>query len=160
MNTVRVERIAWTERTTIGIVRLPALNGDKVCCFSLEHGGRMDVTGRIKPERQGRIPMGTYPLRWETDGESAESLQALGFRGVLEVWEPQEDRRSCIHMGPTRPETPGSIVLGMGANLDGGVPDQLPARCEGVLHQGRGNRRRVEHPAGVAPRAVQVEAVG
>ena len=121
MNTVRIERIAWTERTTIGIVRLPALNGDKVRCFSLEHGGRgTQVSDRRKTEPQGRIPMGTYPLHWHTTGEWAEQLQALGFRGVLEVWEPQKERRSCIHMGTSPSETPGAIVLGMGANLDGG----------------------------------------
>ena len=119
-NTIKVERIAWSEECTIGLMRLPTLGGDKVRCFTLEHSGAapegVQWTGTVQ---EGRIRGGMYPLWWWNEGAQAEKFQEMGFPGVLEIGQVEGYRDVFIQTGTSPGKKAGSIVLGMGIDLDG-----------------------------------------
>ena len=107
MNTITVERLTHDKLPTIGVVKV---NGTPLC-FSLE-----DRMRQVKVPQDTRIWDGTYPLKWRTVGRWAKRFQDMGFPGALELIGVRDFTDVLIHVGNTKGDTEGCILLGQGAS--------------------------------------------
>ena len=125
MNTIIVGRFTSDARPTIGAVRV---NGwqTPVHCFSLEDRFRKE-----KVAGDTRIPTGVYPLRWRLLGRWAKRFAAnWGVPGSLELCDVPSFSDILIHVGNTKGDTAGCILLGFGANLEARTITQSALACK------------------------------
>lgn len=120
MNTITVERLTHDGKPTIGVVRV---NGVPTC-FSLEDRMRQE-----KVKGDTRIWPGEYPLKWRTVGRWARRFQAMGYPGSLELEGVKDFTDVLIHIGNTKADTEGCILLGMGASFSGRAVQQSGMAC-------------------------------
>ena len=126
--TVTVDRVLTSENGTIGVVKtsIPALT-----LFSLED---YDRPGGIKVPGDTAIPRGQYPIRWRKTGRWAERFKKMGFMGSLEICDVPNFTDVLIHIGNTKGDTEGCLLLGMGANLSNMTISQSKIACQKFYH--------------------------
>ena len=113
MNELHVQRLTKDTRPTIGVVRVNS-SLHPARCFSLEDRYREE-----KVKGDTRIPAGTYPLRWRKVGRWAQRfIKRWGVPGSLELCTVPNYTDVLIHIGNTKGDTEGCLLLGMGADLD------------------------------------------
>ena len=126
MNTVIVARLSSDTRPTIGTIRV---NGWRtpVHCFSLEDRFRQE-----KVAGDTRIPSGVFPLRWRTAGKWAARFAKMGFPGSLEICDVPNYTDVLIHVGNTKADTAGCILLGLGADLQARTISKSRLACQAL----------------------------
>ena len=98
-------------------------------CFSLED--RMRTGPKVPGDT--RIPAGTYPLRWRTLGKWARRFIAnYGVPGSLELGNVSGFTDVLIHVGNTRGDTEGCVLLGMGADFEQRVITKSAKACRKI----------------------------
>lgn len=130
MNLITVERLTHDDQPTIGVVKV---NG-RPLCFSLEDRFRQD-----KVAGDTRIWDGDYRLKWRTAGRWARKLAAWGFPGSLEIEGVRDFSDVLIHVGNTKTDTEGCILLGQGASFHTRTVARSVAACKrlyGLVAQG------------------------
>ena len=108
-NHIVVDRLAHDDGGTISSVKITDRD---FAVFGLE-----DPPHESKIKGDTRIPCGTYPLRWRTVGKWAKRYQAKGFPGSLEICDVPNYTAVLIHVGNSKKDTAGCLLLGMSANL-------------------------------------------
>lgn len=106
---ITVQRFTDDDRPTIGQV---SINGRPVC-FSLE-----DRQRDVKVAGDTRIPAGEYALEWRKTGKWAQRFKKQGYPGSLELMDVPGFTDVLIHVGNTKRDTAGCLLLGMGADMD------------------------------------------
>ena len=109
MNTITVRRLAHSESGTISEVRV-GKNGPVL--FGLE-----DPPHPTKIRGDTRIPAGIYPLRWRSAGRWAKRFSDKGYPGSLEICDVPNYTDVLVHVGNTKRDTMGCLLVGMSANL-------------------------------------------
>ena len=111
MNEIHVRRFHTDGLPTIGVVQI---GSEPILCFSLEDRWR-----KTKVAGDTRIPSGIYPLRWRLLGKWAKRFAAnYGVRGSLEICDVPDFSDVLIHVGNTKGDTAGCLLLGMGADFE------------------------------------------
>ena len=109
MNIILVQRLAHSEKGTISTVRV-GKNGPFL--FGLE-----DPPHETKQYGDTRIPAGIYPFRWRSVGKWAKRFSAKGYPGSLEICDVPNYTDVLCHIGNTKRDTMGCLLVGMSANL-------------------------------------------
>ena len=129
---VYVKRIAdesFGKTPTLGLV---TLTDSPFHCFSLEDVVRPDG---VKVPGDTAIPRGHYPLRWRRVGRWAKRFQTLGFPGSLEVHDVPGFSTILLHIGNTKRDTEGCVLLGMGASFETHAISQSQLACVKLYRQ-------------------------
>ena len=122
MNEIHVRRLHTDERPTLSIVQVAS---DPVLCFGLEDRYRME-----KIRGDTRIPFGIYPLRWRRLGKWARRFAAnYGVPGSLELGNVPGFTDVLIHVGNTKGDTAGCLLLGMGADFESRTVTKSAKAC-------------------------------
>lgn len=108
-NTVHVERFNSDSRATMGRITV----GAETIGLSLEDRHR-----DTKVAGDTAIPAGRYPLRWRTTGKWAKRYQAKGYPGSLEICDVPGFTAVLIHVGNTKRDTAGCLLVGRIGDLD------------------------------------------
>ena len=108
MNTIIVER--WTTDALPTLSRV-FVQGN-LLGFGLEDRHRTE-----KVAGDTRIPAGRYDLRWRTAGRWAERYARKGYQGSLEVVGVPNFSAVLIHVGNTKRDTAGCLLIGKGCDL-------------------------------------------
>ena len=136
MNVLHVKRVSvdGVSGATIGVVTLPEVYYyDDFTCFSLEDPPpeRTKDGKRIKVAGQTRIPAGRYPLKWRKTGKWAKRFQARWkVKGSLEICNVPNYTDVLIHLGNTKKDTAGCLLVGMGADLQAGTIQKSRPACQ------------------------------
>ena len=109
MNTIVVERIAHNESGTISVVQV---GEGGPCLFGLE-----DPPRPKKVKGDTRIPAGLYRLIWRTVGRWAAKFSGKGYPGSLEIAGVPNYTDVLVHVGNTKRDTMGCLLVGMSANF-------------------------------------------
>ena len=112
MRTLYVNRLYTSGDPTLGFVTVDTLDAPPIC-FSLEDRFRAK-----KLRGDTRIPAGRYQLKWREIGKWALRFKKAGFPGSLEICDVPEFTDVLIHVGNTKGDTEGCVLLGMGMDLD------------------------------------------
>ena len=124
MNTITLERLTSDKLPTVGIVRINGI----AQCFSLEDRLRID-----KVAGDTRIWPGEYPLKWRTVGRWARRFNVnWGVPGSLELVGVREFSDVLIHVGNTKGDTEGCILLGQGASFHDRTITRSAAACKAL----------------------------
>ena len=121
MNVIDVERLTHDDKPTIGVVRI---NGEPLC-FSLE-----DRPREVKVKGDTCIPAGAYGLRWRTAGRWGKRFRDMGYPGSIELLNVPDFTDVLIHVGNTKGDTEGCILLGQGASYQTRTVAQSVAACK------------------------------
>ena len=123
MNTITLERLTSDKLPTVGIVRINGI----AQCFSLEDRLRQE-----KVAGDTRIWPGEYPLEWRAAGRWAKRFQGWGYPGSLELKGVREFSDVLIHVGNTKGDTEGCILLGQGASFHERTVSRSVAACKAL----------------------------
>lgn len=112
--TLTLRRLTETPAGTLGGLWTP--DNDLLCWTLEDPQPYYGPDGqRCKSPTGTRIPKGVYLLRWRIVGKWANRFCRLGFPGSLQICDVPDYTDVLIHIGNTKRDTTGCILLGLGA---------------------------------------------